>query len=68
MPMTAHSIAIRRARALQAQAKPKRVGVAEALRRKLGLMTGSVRRTELRARERFESLELDQRIREVGEW
>ena len=68
LPMTSRSIAVRRARALAAQAVPPRAGVAATLGRKLRLWTGGVRRNELRARERFEGLELDQRIREVGEW
>ena len=66
--MTTRSTAVRRARASQVPAEPSRAGVATALRLKLGLWTGSVRRDALRARQRFDGLELDQRIREVGEW
>ena len=45
-----------------------RRSIAEALSRKLGKLVGTDRRQALRARERFDRLEPDQRLREVGEW
>ncbi|HET7837537.1 hypothetical protein QTI17_16730 [Variovorax sp. J31P179] len=60
-----------RIRSIRAGRTPKpaaRRSIAEALSRKLGTLVGTDRRRALRARERFEQLEPDQRLREVGEW
>jgi len=60
-----------RIRSLRAGRPPKptaRRSIAEALSRKLGKLVGADRRQALRARERFDQLEPDQRLREVGEW
>ncbi|MDM0032904.1 short-chain dehydrogenase [Variovorax sp. J22P271] len=60
-----------RIRSLRAGRTPQPVArrsIAEALTRRLGTWVGTDRRRALRARERLEQLDPDQRLREVGEW
>ena len=60
-----------RIRSIRVGRTPKpttRRSIAEAVSRKLGTLLGTDRRRALRARERFEQLEPDQRLREDGEW
>lgn len=60
-----------RIRSLRAGRTPKptaRRSIAEALSRKLGKLVGTDRRQAQKARERFDQMEPDQRLREVGEW
>jgi len=59
---------IRSIRAGRAPRPPARRSIAEALSRKLGTLVGTDQRRALRARERLDQLEPDQRLREVGEW
>lgn len=42
--------------------------VVQAVVQGFGTMTGKRHRDAERARERFERLDLDQRVREIGEW
>ncbi|MGO4392335.1 short-chain dehydrogenase [Variovorax sp. M-6] len=42
--------------------------VVQAVVHGFGTMTGQRHRDAVRARERFERLDFDQRVREVGEW
>jgi hypothetical protein len=56
------------ARRTVATASRPRHRVAQAIARSLGAMTGKRRRDAERARERFERLDVDQRVREMGEW
>jgi hypothetical protein len=42
--------------------------VVQAVLNGLGTVSGSTQREADRARERFERLDFDQRVREVGEW
>jgi hypothetical protein len=42
--------------------------VVQAVVHGLGTMTGQRHRDAERARERFEKLDFDQRVREIGEW
>ena len=53
--------------AVLASTKPRNP-VLQAVIHGLGTMTGQRRRAAERARERFEQLDFDQRVREIGEW
>lgn len=45
-----------------------RSALVQAVTRSFGAMTGQRQREAERARERFEKLDFDQRVREIGEW
>ncbi|MEJ1171371.1 short-chain dehydrogenase [Variovorax sp. CCNWLW235] len=54
-------------RIMVSEPKP-RSALVQAVTRSFGAMTGQRQREVERARERFEKLDFDQRVREIGEW
>lgn len=58
----------RPAKRMAMPASRPRSRVVQAFIERLGTITGRRRRDAERARQRFEGLEFDQRVRELGEW